>query len=281
MALVVAAVIVLVVGGGVALWFSRRTDHTTTAVDLGDVVREYRAETSAPPTAAPTTVAPTTAPAVTARPVATASAPSTTLPAARLADPGVYTYTTTGGDGVDALGGASHTYPATTAIVVTPSGCGTTQRWTAAEERWDEATTCAVAGGIALQDFTSFHRFFGSDDRRAGTCTGDPRPVGAPAEATWTTRCDRDGAPETRTGTVVGRQAMAIGGAAVDVEHVVVVIDNGDPADSQRTETWYVAGTDLIARQVAAIATVEGSPVGTVHYTEQYDIVLDSLAPTQ
>ena len=149
MALVVAAAIVLVVGGGVTLWFSRRTDHTTTAVDLGDVVREYRAETSAPPTATPTTVAPTTAPAVTVRPVASASAPTTTLAPARLADPGVYTYTTTGGDGVDALGGASHTYPATTAVVVTPSGCGTTQRWTAAEERWDEATTCAVAGGIA------------------------------------------------------------------------------------------------------------------------------------
>jgi hypothetical protein len=193
--------------------------------------------------------------------------------------PGVYQYTTTGGDAVDALGGASHRYPATSSITVTVDGCATTQRWTAAEERWDELTTCAGDGGVQLQRFVSLHRFFGADDTETTTCAGQPRPLDAVAGTAWTVRCVDGDETATWAGTVVGRETAVVGGATVDVEHVVVTIDNGDARDSQRTETWYLAGTDLVVRRISDIATTEGSPVGDVHYTEHYEIALDSFSP--
>jgi hypothetical protein len=193
--------------------------------------------------------------------------------------PGVYRYTTTGGDAVDALGGASHTYPATSTITVTVDGCGTTQRWTAAAERWDEFTTCAVDGGVQLQRFVSLHHFFGTDDTETSTCDGQPRPIGAPAGTTWTARCTDGDDVSTWNGTVVGVETAKVGSTTVEVEHVVVTIDNGDARDRQRTETWYLAGTDLVVRRISDIATTEGSPIGDVHYTEHYEIELDSLSP--
>ncbi len=81
------------------------------------------------------------------------------------------------------------------------------------------------------------------------------------------------------TGTVVGAEQATVGGSAVTVEHVVVTVDDGDARDSQRTETWYLAGTDLVVRRVSDIATTESSAVGDVHYTEHYEIALDSLTP--
>jgi hypothetical protein len=193
--------------------------------------------------------------------------------------PGVYQYTTTGGDAVDALGGASHQYPATSSVTVTVDGCATTQRWTAAGERWDELTTCASEGGVQLQRFASLHRFFGADDDETSTCAGQPRPLGAPAGTVWTVRCVDGEDTATWTGTVVGAETAVVGGVTVDVEHIAVTIDDGDARDSQRTETWYLAGTDLVVRRISDIATTEGSPVGDVHYTEHYEIALDSLAP--
>jgi hypothetical protein len=58
----------------------------------------------------------------------------------------------------------------------------------------------------------------------------------------------------------------------------VVDIDDGT-GDTQRTETWYLQGTDLVVRSVVTNATTNPSPVGDVHYDEHYEITLDSLDP--
>ncbi len=277
----VATAVALVAAVGGTWWYLHaRTDHTTTAISIDDVLREYRRSTQPPP---PTPPSPSTPPSSSAAPTTTAVAPSPTT-ATTPAPPvqpaaGVYRYTTTGGDAVDALGGASHQYPATSTITVTVDGCATTQRWTAAEERWDELTTCAGDGGVQLQRFASLHRFFGADDNEATTCDGQPRPLGAAAGTTWATRCVDGDEAATWTGTVVGAETAVVGGESVAVEHVVVTIDDGDARDSQRTETWYLAGTDIVVRRISDIATTEGSPVGDVHYTEHYEIALDSLSP--
>ncbi len=134
-------------------------------------------------------------------------------------------------------------------------------------------------GGVQLQRFVSLHHFFGTDDTETSTCDGQPRPLGAAAGTTWTARCVDGDETATWTGTVVGAETATVGGEQVDVEHVVVTIDDGDARDSQRTETWYLAGTDLVVRRISDITTTEGSPVGDVHYTEHYEISLDSLSP--
>jgi hypothetical protein len=268
---VATVVVVVAIVGGVTWFLHVRTDHTTTAISVDEAVQDYRgatttavvASTAAPPSSAGS-VAPTTT-AVPAPPVQPAL--------------GVYRYTTSGSDGVDALGGAAHQYPATSTITVTADGCATTQRWAAAEERWDGTTTCAVDGGLQMQRFVAFHRFFGGDDVETYVCDGAPRPLGAAAGTTWMARCVSDDETANWTGTVVGTEAATIGTTPVRVDHVVVTVDDGDRRDSQRTETWYLAGTDLVVRRVSDIATTEGSPVGDVHYVEHYEISLDALSP--
>lgn len=275
---VVAAVVV-----GVVVWLGQRTDHTTTPVDVGDALDDFHNHTT---TTTTTTTNATSATAGAVDPTQpappTTSAPTDPIdvpPAGVLPQPGVYSYTTTGSDGVDALGGASHDYPTTTAIIVTPAGCGVSQRWVAAEERWDEWTVCATGMGIALGQFVEFHRFFGQDQLETYACTGDPRPLGAPSGTTWTAQCTSGGDAGTWAGTVLGTEQLTVGGAAVTVEHVEVTVDDGDERDAQRIETWYLAGSDLVVRRVSEIATTEGSVIGDVHYTERYEIALDSLTP--
>jgi len=280
---VITAVALVAAVGGTWWYLHARTDHTTTAISLDDLLREYRRSTQPsplppPPSAAATTtsvVPATTTTAVSASPTTTIAVPAPPVQPA----PGIYRYTTTGGDAVDALGGASHQYPATSTITVTVDGCATTQRWTAAAERWDELTTCAADGGVQLQRFVSLHRFFGADDTETATCDGQARPLEATAGTTWTARCVDGDETATWTGTVIGTETAMVGGQSVDVEHVVVTIDDGDARDSQRTETWYLAGTDLVVRRISDIATTEGSLVGDVHYTEHYEMTLESLSP--
>jgi hypothetical protein len=266
-----AAALLVVAGAAGWWWLHTRTDHTTTAISVDQAIQDYRGSTVPPPTS--TSVAPGGSVAPT---TATSAVPAPSP----LPEPGVYTYATTGGDGVDALGGAGHDFPAATTVTVTvtPDGCAT-QRWTAAEERWDETTACSVQGGLQLQRFVAFHRFFGSDDQETDDCTGQPRPVGAPAGTTWTATCISGEQTSVHHGTVVGAETLTVGGAPVGTEHVSVTIDDGDTRDVQRTDTWYLSGGDLVVRRVSDIATTEGSPVGDVHYTEHYELSLASLQP--
>jgi hypothetical protein len=266
----VATAVVLVAAVGGTWWYLHaRTDHTTTAISIDELLQEYRRSTQPPPPPVPVSSATTTT-----SPTTTAALAPPVQPV-----PGVYRYTTTGGDAVDALGGAGHQYPVTSSITVTVDGCATTQRWTAAGERWDELTTCAGDGGVQLQRFASLHRFFGADDNETSTCAGQPRPLDAPAGTAWTVHCVDGDETATWAGIVAGDETAVVGGATVAVEHVVVTIDDGDVRDSQRTETWYLAGSDLVVRRISDIATTEGSPVGDVHYTEHYEIALESLSP--
>jgi hypothetical protein len=266
----VVVLVVVAAAGGVWWYLHARTDHTTTAVSPDQAVVRFRQSTTT-----------TAAPATTAAPTTT-GAPTTTRPPAPPVQPapGVYRYTTTGGDAVDALGGASHTYPATTTITITSNGGCTTQRWTAAVQRWDETTACTVAGGVAMRTFVQFHRFFGGDDSQKDLC-GDPgpRPLDAAHGTTWRVRCTAGKQIDVFTGTVSRIEQTTVGATPVTVEHVVVTVDDGDPRDRQRTETWYLAGTDLVVRRVSEISTTDSSAVGDVHYTEHYEITLDSLTP--
>jgi hypothetical protein len=130
-----------------------------------------------------------------------------------------------------------------------------------------------------MQRFVAFHRFFGGDETESYACDGDPRPLAAPAGTAWMARCVSGEDTSTYHGSMVGTETMTIAGSPVTVDHVAVRIDDGDSRDTQRTETWYLAGTDLVVRRVSDIATTEGSPVGDVHYTEHYEISLASLRP--
>ena len=267
-AAIIAAVLLLVAVGGLVAWLKLRNGGRTTTVSAEDAVNQYRV-------AAASTTAPPTLPSTTA-------SPTTVAPPAQLPEPGVYTYATTGSDGVDALGGARHQYPATTTLTVVESGCGVTERWVAAVERWDETTACLSPDGtgVSMVHFTGFHRFFGGDSTDDYACSGDPRPTRATsAGAAWTTTCIAADETVVHHGTVGAVEELDVGGTSVRTIHVTDVEDDGDPTDHQVIDTWYQEGTDLVVRRTSRIATSSSSPVGLVHYDEAYQIDLQSLTP--
>jgi hypothetical protein len=265
-------VVVVLVGAGVLVWLLRyRTDTKVTPVGVDAAVADFqqRRRGSLPDSVASDPPAATTA--------------DDTDASAVLPEPGVYVYATTGGDGVDALGGASHDYPALTTLTVTEAGCGVAQQWVAAEERFDQFLTCATPDGtgVDLAAFTEFHEFFGISERDDFLCSGDPRPLVAEAGTTWTVVCARSGEHSTWSGRVLAPETITVDGTDVATDHVVWEIDNGDDRDRQRTETWYLAGTDLVVKRVIDNHTIEGSVVGDVTYTESAELLLQSLTPSR
>jgi hypothetical protein len=212
----------------------------------------------------------------------TSDSPATTAAAAttaRLPDSGVYVYATTGRDSVDALNGDHHDYPETTTITVSSSDCGVLQRWDVLVQRWEEWQRCADGSSVREPSRTTFDEFFGQSQTDSFTCTGDPRPVDAPPGTTWTTSCAQDADIEISEGVVVGTEDLTVGTSTVSTLHVRVTVTNEPDGDKQVTETWYQVGTDLVIAQTGEAATSNPSPVGTVHYTENYEIHLTSLTP--
>jgi hypothetical protein len=256
---------------------------SSTPLSVDEARDRYRE--SASTTIVATTSLPSSVPATTNAPVTTApatTAPATTAPApvVELPAPGVYTYTTSGRDSVDALGGAHHEYPATTTITVTSSGCGVSQRWDVLVERWELWQRCAEGDGVREVARTTYDQFFGQGQTDSYTCTGDVRPVDAEPGTTWTESCAQGDDVEVRHGEVVAREPMAVGDVTVDTLHVKVTITvEAYPSDTRVVETWYRVGSDLVVAQQAVASTTNPSPIGDVHYDESYEIHLDSLTP--
>lgn len=283
---VVGAIIVV----GAPLWtvehyhlFDRSTSTPISIQQARDRYRDLTSTTQPAAVVTPPTAPASTSPASTSSTSSTSTSSTSTTVApvdARLPPLGVYVYTITGGDAVDALSGAHHDYPATTTITVTASDCGVRQRWDVLVERWEEWVRCVDGDAVVQPARTTSDQFFGQTQTDAYTCTGDSRPVDAPAGTSWVTTCvqgDKD--HDVYTGEVVGTETSTVGGVDVQTLHVRVTIANGTASDSQVIDTWYQVGTDLVIAQTAQAATTNPSPIGSVHYNENYEIRLTSLSP--
>lgn len=110
-------------------------------------------------------------------------------------------------------------------------------------------------------------------------CTGEARPVDGVAGATWTTLCAEGASTDSHNGVVVGSEVLTVGTTSVTTTHVRVSIADGTATDTQVTDTWYQAGTDLVIAQSGVAATSNQSSVGVVHYAEHYEIHLTALDP--
>jgi hypothetical protein len=243
---------------------------TTTPVPLAEIEQRYYGSTT------------TSAASVARAPAASATAPPTTAPGLdALPAPGVYVYDTQGGDRIDALAGDHHEYPATTTVTVTAADCGVLQRWDVLEERWESWQRCLTADGASIAEpaRTNYDEFFSNGQTDARTCTGDARPLAAAPGTTWTSTCTEGAASETHAATVVGAEERTVGSRQVTTLHVTVSVTDADAEDLQTIDTWYLAGTDLVVAQTSTDHSVNPSPVGDVHYDEQYSITLASLEP--
>lgn len=199
------------------------------------------------------------------------------LPAA-----GVYQYAATGGESVDALGGANHAYPAVTAIIVRPAGCGVEVSWMPFEERREWWVVCPIDGGLVSTTYGSEHEWFNTSDTTTLTCATEAwlvPPADAPADALMAT-CTGDGLTETRTLTVVGPTTVDVGGERVDaVEVRIDMTTTGSTNGTSSRSLVLHAGTGLPLRWADDVANTTGTPIGDVRYTEAFTLELSSLEP--
>ena len=269
------------------------------AVSTDEAVDRFRTEASSIPVdseAAATTVAvvapPTppvvasTAPAV----VPSSSVTSTTVvvtstvaaPPVALVAPGVYRYTTTGQEHVDALDGTTHPYPPETTITVVTEGCGVSLRWDALQERWDDWHLCATPDGVVLgTDGIQYHEFFGQPDNEAVACDTTVMLVTATpgAQAPVAQQCTLADDPWLPTWTTLERTPRTVDGQQIDVQHVQMQIEDDDEYWEHTTIDWYLAPDGLPVEVDATKSSLSASPIGAIQYDEQYHLELESLTP--
>jgi hypothetical protein len=257
--LVAAGAALLVAGVGGFAWLR---DDRTDPVSVDEVVERYQAQ------------------AGTGDRTATVAVP-----------PGVYVYATEGTEGVDALGGSDHTYPAETAITVGMDGDGCVRtRWDALDQRYDEHVTCPADGGAWTRRSTSVHHsFFRQSETRGYAC--EPGALDLPAEpaagATFTARCASDGSGhsgesgEEIAGTVVGLEDVRVEGTdrpALHVRYETTV--TGETSGSSTLDRWLsLDRLPLVLREVKDERTTSETVIGTVEYHESYELTLARWDP--
>jgi hypothetical protein len=276
------ALVVLGVGAVVAYAYFR---ESTTPVDVADAVDDFRREESTVPVPE-TTVGPATTAAVTSTSSATTLATTSTSvvpqPGSGLPEPGVYTYATSGGESIDALGGRRHAYPDVSTITVTHRGCGASLRWRPLRERWDDTILCPSRRGMELRRERNHHEFFNIADDRDFAC--EPGSLFFPAAAkpgdTWTATCGTGEITVVRTGTIVGSRQVDVGGTPVAVlEFEVDDAISGASTGTTRRRLSVIPATGLIVELDLTTDVQNDSPIGDVHYQESYKLRLTSLAP--
>lgn len=165
---------------------------------------------------------------------------------------GALVYETSGFEEVDVLGGARHDYPRRTTIVVRRAGCGLVLRWQPLVERLQEWELCE---GRRLSRITELHAFFGNDDRRTYRCDPGSRFDGGYRCSTGET---------TETATVVS--------STDDRVRLRTTIAGGTTGSGTR-ELW-LREDGVPVRMRVTNENATPSPVGDVHYREQYELRL-------
>ncbi|HEY7044475.1 MAG TPA: hypothetical protein VH419_12465 [Nocardioidaceae bacterium] len=257
---------------------------TTTKISVDEAVGQFR-DTAVPTSAS--TISATTTPAATTTTAAPTTAAraitTTTVPIPPVARPetGVYVYTTTGFDSVDALTGARHNFPATTTVTISAAGCGVDVRWNTVRERWDEWQWCPQGRGIETVAYRSFHQFFGVSSGTNYQCAGDPLPLAGRPGSTWTIVCRQGDSDTSRfIGHLIGRQPVKVGTTSVNALRIRYdVAVSGVSAGTKFIDRWIRPEDGLVLREDSGTDTVQSTALGKVHYRERYTIVLQSLVP--
>lgn len=198
------------------------------------------------------------------------------------AGPGIYVYATSGHEEVDALGGARHDYPPETVLQVLEEGCGLVLLWQPLEERFDRRELCPDDdGGFVQERSTSFHRWFGRDDRQDFTCSGEAWLVPPDPNVTqWSYECSTEERTEAFEAEVVATEELSIGGSAVTTVRVRTISTlTGATEGESRVDAWWLAGGTVPVRVVAERTSTTGSLIGDVSYAETYELNLTSLDP--
>ena len=194
---------------------------------------------------------------------------------------GVYVYATKGSESIDALGGATHVYPARTSITVTAVPCGIELRWAALERRSTIWTFCSTAAGVELRSSDERHAFFNLSDHTVYVCEGRlliPKHPVAGASRPFTCRSSTN--LEVGEARLIGFDTFDAGGRRIRALRVRTDLTvRKHDSGSESIEWWLDPGTALPLRIELRSRTSRKLWVGRVEYREDFDLRLTSLTP--
>ena len=196
-----------------------------------------------------------------------------------LIPPGVYTYRTTGGEGLSLMG-VARAFPSSTSMIVTGGRCATVS-WVPITQHTEATSICAGAdGALSVPRLVTTESIASTDTTSTVECpsTAYLLPPAARTGVRWTTACSLQSPAEKVGfhGEVVGRSTLAVGGTTVTVEHTRFVLTyNGSESGTNPTDFWIVPSTGLIVREKEAVGITSGG----VRYSENMEATLAALAP--
>jgi len=194
---------------------------------------------------------------------------------------GVYLYATKGRESINALGGATHIYPARTSITVIEVPCGIQLRWAALERRSTVWSFCSTAAGVELRTSDERHAFFNLSDHAVYVCSGrlliPKKPITGATEP-FTCRSNRN--LEVGEVHIIGEGTVDVGGRSVGAIRVStdLTIRYRD-AGHETIEWWLDPATALPLRIELHSRTSRKLFVGRVQYHEDLSLRLLSLTP--
>lgn len=197
----------------------------------------------------------------------------------RLPAPGVYTYRTSGGEGLN-LVGMTRSFPSSTSMIVADGRCAIVS-WVPILQHTEKTTVCnAPNGALTIPKLVTDESIAGSTTTSTITCpaTAYLVPPAARPGQRWGVTCSLASPSEkvAMTGEALGRSTMVISGQSVPVMHARVTLDfDGAERGTNPTDFWFVPDTGLIVREHETVGVTQGS----VRYSETMDATLTGLSP--
>ncbi len=199
----------------------------------------------------------------------------------RLPGPGVYTYRTSGGEGLSLMG-VGRSFPSTTSMIVADDRCATVS-WVPIAQHTETTTLCAGANGaLSIPRLVTDESIAGSTTTSTVLCPATAYllpPSPRPGER-WAVSCSLASPAEkvALVGEDVGTSTLRVGGRAVTVEHTRFDLTfTGSQQGTNPTDFWIVPSTGLIVREKESVAMSSGG----VHYSEQMAATLAGLQPAR
>lgn len=190
---------------------------------------------------------------------------------------GTYTYDTSG---TQAFGNfASNSYPKTTTMVLSPTGCGQSSTWNSSKGNSSTVDYCPTAGGLLIRSESTKVTYSFYSETMTFNCDPDafvPVTAGRPGQ-TWHWSCSsQNGVTTSQLVTLIGAQTVTVGSEQVATEHVRVksTISGGGESGTAVADYWFTSDA-LTVKETGNIQARQGK----VTYTSQYALVLESLSP--
>lgn len=199
---------------------------------------------------------------------------------------GTYTYTGSGEERVDALGGSKHVFPKEFSAVIqldSEDDCKWTSNVVYVKQHIEERRYCTKGSVMTDLGFTRKINFFNQLQTAEYVCTDAERLRTDAQEgdtASW--KCTQGlSTTSSYTSTFLGNETLTVGGEAVKTWHYRVVSkQTGDTVGGDVSEFWF-AETGLIVKFTADLDVKTKSVIGDTRFEEELSYALTSLVPEQ